>query len=147
QRAIRHARSPDVPTAVLLTEPALAHGDNPVMARLGERLAQQVAAAQRPDGTCQGQTGWTLQHLLVTTADCVRAVRASGSTAQAKSRANAVTIKATGAFERNLARVEDGYTAAAILASGAATADMTGALRKKVTDALDTRPDGSKVLR
>jgi hypothetical protein len=147
QRAIRHARSPDVPSAVLLTEAALSYGDNPVMARLGERLAQQVAASQRPDGTCQGQTGWTLQRLLVTTADCVRAVRASQTSNAAKSRANAATIKATGAFERNLARVEDGYTAAAILASGAATADMTDALKKKIADALDTRPDGSKVLR
>jgi hypothetical protein len=77
----------------------------------------------------------------------VRAVRASQGTNAAKSRANAVTIKASGAFERNLARVEDGYTAAAILASGAASADMTDALRKKITDALDTRGDGSKVLR
>jgi hypothetical protein len=147
QRAIRHARSPDVPTAVLLSEAALVYGDNPVMSRLGERLAQQVAASQRPDGTCQGQTGWTLQRLLVTTADCVRAVRSAQGSAAAKSRANAVTIKASGAFERNLARVEDGYTAAAILASGAATADMTDALRKKILDALDTRGDGSKVLR
>ncbi len=146
QRAIRHARSPDVPSAVLLIESALAHGDNPVMARLGERLALQVAAAQRPDGTCEGVTGWTLQRLLVTTAECVRAVRSSTGTPAAKARANAVTIKATGAFERNLARVEDGYTAAAILASGAASDDVTTALRTKLTDALKTQPDGSKIL-
>lgn len=146
QRAIRHARSPDVPTAALLTEAALAHGDNPVMARLGERLAAQVARAQRPDGTCQGATGWTLQRLLVTTAECVRAVRASRDTTAAKSRANGVTLKAAGAFARNLARVEDGYTAAAILASGAADGTLADELRKKVLAAIEPRPDGSKVL-
>jgi hypothetical protein len=146
QRAIRHARSPDVPTAALLTEAALAHGDNPVMSRLGERLAQQVARSQRPDGTCQGQSGWTLQRLLVTTAECVRAVRASQSTAAAKARANNVTIRATAAFERNLARVEDPYTAAAILASGAVEGAIADELKKMVTASLEARPDGSKVL-
>ncbi|MBK7863822.1 MAG: hypothetical protein IPJ65_35490 [Archangiaceae bacterium] len=146
QRAIRHARSPDVPTAALLTEAALAHGDNPVMSRLGERLAAQVARAQRPDGTCQGQTGWSLQRLLVTTAECVRAVRASQSTPQARARANNVTVKASGAFERNLARVEDPYTAAAILASGAARGPLAEELKKRVVNGLETRPDGAKVL-
>jgi len=147
QRAIRHARSPDVPTAALLAEAALAHGDNPVMARLGERLAAQVARSQRPDGTCQGQTGWTLQRLLVTTAECVRAVRAAQTSAAGKARANGVTIKAGAAFARNLARVDDGYTAAAMLASGAADGALAEELKKKVIAALEVRGDGSKVLR
>ncbi len=146
QRAIRHSRSPDVPTAALFAEAALAHGDNPVMSRLGERLAAQVARSQRPDGTCQGTTGWTLQRLLVTTADCVRAVRAAQSNNAAKSRASGATIKAAGAFQRNLARVEDAYTAAAILASGAAEGALADELKKRVVAGLETRPDGSKVL-
>ena len=67
-----------------LAEAALAHPENPVLARLGERLAAQVAQAQRPDGTCQGADGWTLQRLLVTTGDCVRAVKASQASPRAK---------------------------------------------------------------
>lgn len=146
QRAIRHARSPDVPNAVLLAEAALAHGDNPVLSRLGERLAAQVAAAQRPDGTCQGADGWTLQRLLVTTAACVQAVRAAQETPAQKQRAVAVAIRAQGAFERNLARLDDGYTAAAVLASGAATGSIAEALKEKIVKAIVPGTDGAKFL-
>ena len=107
QRVMQHARSPSVDAATLLTEAALAHPENPVLQRLGERLALQVSMSQRADGTCQGATGWTLQRLLVTTAECVRAVNASTVTPAAKQRATAVTLKASGAFERNQARVAD----------------------------------------
>ncbi len=79
QRLLRSARSPNVPTAALVAQAALSHPDNPVLSRLGERLAAQVAQAQRPDGTCQGEDGWTLQRLLVATADCALAVRAATS--------------------------------------------------------------------
>ena len=51
-----------------------------------------------------------------------------------------------GALDRNLARVEDGYTAAAILASGAVTGDTAEALRTKVRDAIVAADDGSKYL-
>lgn len=146
QRAIRHARSPDVPSAVLLAEAAFAHGDNPVLSRLGERLAAQVAAAQRPDGTCQGADGWTLQRLLVTTAGCVQSVRAAQSTPAQKQRATAVAIRAQGAFERNLARIDDGYTAAAILASGSVSGTVADALRAKVLKAITNGNDGAKLL-
>ncbi|MBS1149856.1 MAG: hypothetical protein H6Q89_1554, partial [Myxococcaceae bacterium] len=146
QRAIRHARSPDVPSAVLLAEAALAHPDNPVLARLGERLAAQVAAAQRPDGTCQGADGWTLQRLLVTTGACVQAVRAAHSSPAQKQRATAVAIRAQGAFERNLARIDDGYTAAAILASGAASGTIADALKEKTLKGIAPGTDGAKFL-
>ncbi len=146
QRVMRHARAPSVDAATLLTEAALAHPQNPVLARLGERLAAQVAQSQRPDGTCQGATGWTLQRLLVTTGDCVRAVSASSTTPQARQRATAVTVKASGAFERNLARVNDGYTAAAILASGVAKGTVAEVLKKQITEHLVASDDGSKYL-
>ncbi len=146
QRVMRHSRAPSVDAATLLTEAALQHPDNPVLARLGERLAGQVAAAQRPDGTCQGATGWTLQRLLVTTADCVRAVQASTASNTAKQRAAAVAIKASGAFERNAARVNDGFTAAAILASGAVTGTVADALKKMVLDNIHEGEDGAKYL-
>lgn len=146
QRALRDARRPDVATAALLGEAALAHPDNPVLSRLGERLVAQVAQSQRPDGTFEGGSGWTLQRLLVTTAQCVQMVRADQHDDRAKQRAASVTLKAQGAFERNLARIEDGYTAAAILASGAAPASAQPKLRKVVRDAVTTQADGSRVL-
>jgi hypothetical protein len=146
QRAIRYARAPDVPTATLLAEAALTHADNPVLARLGERMAATVAQRQRPDGSCEGGTGWTLQRLMVTTADCTRAIRASQVTPAARQRAAAATTRAEGFFERNIERVEDGFTAAAILSSGAVSGSLAERLRAKVLESLTTREDGSKVL-
>ncbi len=146
QRVMQHARAPSVDSATLLTEAALQHPDNPVLARLGERLATQVAAAQRPDGTCQGATGWTLQRLLVTTGECVRAVKASKTSPKAEQRAVAVSLKASGAFERNAARVNDGYTAAAILASGAVSGTVADALKAIVLENIKDGEDGAKYL-
>ena len=146
QRVMQYARSPSVDTATLLAEAALAHPQNPVLARLGERLALQVAQQQRADGTCQGANGWTLQRLLVTTSDCVRAARAASESPAARQRATAVTLKASGAFERNAARVNDAYTAAAILASGAITGGLGDTLRKMVLEKLVESSDGGKYL-
>ncbi|WP_224363849.1 alpha-2-macroglobulin family protein [Hyalangium versicolor] len=147
QRVLRASRTPDVPTAALLAQAALTHPDNPVLARLGERLSAQVANAQRPDGTCQGADGWTLQRLLVATADCAQAVRAGAALSSAgKQRAEAFSVRSMGAFERNLSRVQDGYTAAAILASGGVTGSLQEMLRTKVREALKTREDGSAYL-
>lgn len=147
QRVMQHARAPSVDAATLMTEAALAHPQNPVLQRLGERLALQVAMSQRADGTCQGATGWTLQRLLVTTAECVRAAQASTATPAARQRSTSVTLKASGAFERNMARVADGYTAAAILASGALTGGAADGYRKLVLDSIQDSPDGGKFVR
>lgn len=146
QRVMQYSRAPSIDTATLLTEAALAHPQNPVLARLGERLALQVAQQQRADGTCQGANGWTLQRLLVTTSDCVRAARASMDSPAARQRATAVTLRASGAFERNAARIADAYTAAAILASGAITGGVGDTLRKMVLKKLAQSSDGGKYL-
>ena len=53
-------------------------------------VAAQVATAQRPDGTCQGADGWTLQRLLVATADCTQAVRAGAAQSTAGKQRSAV---------------------------------------------------------
>lgn len=143
QRVMRHARAPSVDAATLLAEGALSHPENPVLARLGERLAAQVARAQRPDGTCSGADGWTLQRLLVTTADCLRAVRASQGTPQARQRLTAVSVKAAGAIERNLGRVNDPYTAAALLASGAAQGTVAEKLKGVLRPAIVTSDEGA----
>jgi hypothetical protein len=143
QRVMRHSRSPSIDAATLLAEAALAHPENPVLARLGERLAAQVAQAQRPDGTCQGADGWTLQRLLVTTGDCVRAVKASHDSQRAKQRMTAVTLKASGAFERNLGRINDPYTAAAALASGAITGSVAEKLKAAVLAGITSNAEGA----
>lgn len=147
QRAIREGLRPSVEASAQLTEAALSHPQNPVMARLSERLADYLARLQRPDGTFSGANGWTLQRLLVTTADCVRALRAGAAVGTAgRQRAAAATIKANGAFERNIEMVKDAYTAAAILASGAVQGTLADKLRDRVRDAVAKNDDGSRYL-
>ncbi len=146
QRAIRAGRTPDVITAALFTEATLAHPTNPILTRLGERLADTAANGQRPDGTCAGADGWTLQRLLVATADCVRAVRAASGTALARQRASRVTLSAARAFERNIERVEDAYTAAAIASSGTVEGAIGERLRKRIRDAVKQETDGTRYL-
>lgn len=136
QRAIRHARTLDVPGAAALAAAALAHPGSPVLARLGERAAELLHRQQRPDGTFEGGGGWTLQRVLVATADGTRAVLAANGTAAARQRAQAVAFRAAGAFERNADVVTDAYTAAAILATGAASGPIVDKLRGRVRDAI-----------
>ncbi|MEO8701989.1 MAG: alpha-2-macroglobulin family protein [Kofleriaceae bacterium] len=146
QRAIRHGRTLDVTSATLVAEAALAHPDNPVLARLGERAVGFLAQHQRPDGTFSGATGWTLQRVLVATADGTRAASANLATANARQRAKAVQTKAAGAFARTAEQVSDPYTAAAILASGAASGELATTLQKRVLDGLKVSDDGAKYL-
>jgi len=143
QRAIRHGRTLDVTSATLLTEAALAHPTNPVLARLGERAAAFLAQEQRPDGTFAGGNGWTLQRVMMATADATRAVAASSTD---KHRTQAVRAKAAGAFARNHAAVEDAVTAAAMLASGAVDGALAETLRGRVRAAIKDGTDGAKYL-
>jgi hypothetical protein len=148
QRAIRHGRTLDVASATLLAEAALAHPDHAVLARLGARAAGYLAQHQLPDGTFGGgATGWTLQRLLVATADATRAVgAASAASPDDRHRALAVAVRARGAFERNLAHVSDGYTAAAILASGAVGEPLAGELRARIRAAIRDGGDGTRFV-
>lgn len=146
QRALRHARAPDATTAALLAEAALAHSGSPVLARLGDRLSAQVATSQRPDGTFAGGDGWTLPRLLVATASSLRAVRAADTSPAGRQRAVRATLLASGAFERHGGRVEDAYTAAAIVASGAVEGARKEALLDLIVKAIQQRDDGTRVL-
>ncbi|MFT5683993.1 MAG: hypothetical protein ACI8RZ_004928 [Myxococcota bacterium] len=149
QRSIRHARAPDVTTATLLAQAALAHPDNPVLVRMGQRLVDQLIAEQRPDGTFQGGNGWSLQRLMVATADAVRAADAASSLDNDPRRAQQVALmqlRASGAFERFAGQVEDPFTAASVLASGAAPIDQVEVLRARVRSAIQTSDDGSRYL-
>jgi hypothetical protein len=146
QRAIRHGRTLDHTRATLIAEAALAHLDNPVLARLGERAVEYLARNQRPDGTFSGATGWTLQRVLVATSDGTRAASANLSTAQARQRAAAVQAKAATAFARHFEQVTDAYTAAAVLASGAVKGELADKYRKRVLDGIKASDDGGKYL-
>lgn len=136
QRVIRHARTLDTARASLLADAALAHPDNPVLARLGKRAVDYLQQNQVPDGTCGGDSGWTLQRLLVATAECAAAARSAPQ----------VGIRASGAFERHAKMIDDPYTAAAILASGSVSSNLAESLRRQVVAAVETRADGSKVI-
>jgi len=146
QRAIRHGRTLDHTRAVLLAEASLAHLDNPVLARLGERAVEYLAKNQRPDGTFSGGNGWTLQRVLVATADGTRAASANLSTAAARQRAQGVQAKAATAFTRYFDQVTDAYTAAAIVASGAVKGELADRYRKRILDGIKTSESGTKYL-
>lgn len=145
QRIVRHARGRDPLQGTLFVEAALAHRENPVLDRLGEQLAARIAAGQRPDGTCGGG-GWTLQRVLVATADCARAVGASDVTPAARQRAAGVKLKAGAAFERHAELVTDPYTAAAALSSGAVHGALQEKLRERVRKAVVDAGSGAKKL-
>lgn len=136
QRVVRYARVLDMSTATLLAEAALAHPQNPVLENIGRRAVSYIAEEQLPDGTCGGETGWSLQRLLVATADCARAAASE----------QRVVIRASGAFERHADEIADPYTAAAVLAAGAVDGRLADSLRDKVRGAIEPRKDGSKVL-
>jgi hypothetical protein len=147
QRALRDARTLDLASATLLVDASLSHADNAVLTRLGERAADFLAKQQRPDGTFGGGSGWTLQRVLVTTAEGTRAVAAANAGDAQRQRATAVATRGLGAFERNAARIEDPYTAAAILATGAVKGELADKLKAKVLAGIkDGGNDGAKYL-
>lgn len=137
QRVLREARVLTIASATLLAQAALAHPENPILARLGGRALAEIVSKQSPDGTCGGETGWTLQRLLVATADCVRAAEGERK----------VALRASGAFERNAEAIRDPYTAAAALASGVVSTAQAERLRKLLLAAIERREDGAKVVK
>ncbi len=136
QKVMRHARVLSIENAALIAEAARSHVGNPVLERLASRAIATIESSQSPDGTCGGESGWTLQRLLVATADCARAAHTSPN----------VTIRAAGAFERNAKEISDPYTAAAILASNGANGAFAETLRALVLEAIEDREDGAKIL-
>jgi hypothetical protein len=145
QRAVRLARSPDLPTRSLLAGPCGDHADAPVLAGLGERLSAQLQAAQHPDGSFGGEEGgWPLQRLLVATGESAVAASSLDTEVGARRRA-LVMLRAQGTVERYLARIEDPYTAAVLVASGATTGAATTKLRQIVREAV-VEEDGQRRL-
>lgn len=146
QRAIRHARTFDVASAALLAEAALAHPGNPVMQRLGARAGDYLSRNQRADGTFSGGAGWTVQRVLVATADATRALASATTTPEEARRAAVALVRAAGAFERNAVHIESAYTAASVLASGAVKGKLADQLRAKVKAAVRDTDNGTKLL-
>lgn len=144
QRVMRHARSPQATDAAVLAEAALVHPDNPILQRLGARLSQQVAMAQRPDGTFAGGSGWSVRRLMVATAEGVAAVQAGAQDEASKRRAEVSALRASGAFERYAGRVDDAYTAAWAVVSGAAQGSLRERFLKVVREAVVQDADGSR---
>lgn len=136
QKVMKHARVLSIESASLIAEAARAHPGNPVLERLAGRAIATIESSQAPDGTCGGRDGWSLQRLLVATADCARAAKDSPN----------VTIRAQGAFERHADEIADAYTAAAILASHGASGTLRKKLETQVLEAISEREDGSKYL-
>jgi hypothetical protein len=147
QRVIRHARSPGPGVASTLAAAALAHPGDPLLSRLGERLGAQVARSQRADGTFGGADGWPLQRLVIATADGLRAVQAAAVDERSTRRAQAASIRAAGAFRRHLKLIDDGFSAAAALASGGVDGKLADELVARVTKSLAKSADGSKYMK
>ncbi|MCB9777233.1 MAG: hypothetical protein H6742_01550 [Alphaproteobacteria bacterium] len=144
QRVLRHARAPDLTTAMILLPGAAAHPDAPVLARLRDRLADQLARGQRPDGTVMDGSGWTVQRMLAATALATAAVRDAAADDAGHRRADRMRIAAGAAFERQAAQIRDPYTAALVLRSGAASPGLEATLRAMVRGAISDADDGSK---
>lgn len=157
QRAVRLARSPDFATSTLLVEAALTHPGDALLTRMGDRLLRNLQSKQLPDGTFGGSSSqrWTVQRLLVATADATRAAGAAaavagGDAALTRERqqiAARVQLRAGAAFERYQGQINDPYTAAAVLASGAVSGELAEALTQTVLKGIRPMDDGSKALR
>lgn len=146
QRAVRHARTFSVDSAALLAEAALSHPDNPVMQRLGARAGEYLNRVQRADGTFSGGAGWTVQRVLVATAEATRALASAATTPEEARRAKVALVRAAGAFERNAVHIESAYTAASVLASGAVKGKLADELRAKVKAGVRDADNGAKLL-
>lgn len=137
QDIARATRNPGVPEMTsALVGVRMAPADT-LAGRLAVRLAEQLRAAQAPDGMWTLGSGAQLDGTLVQSA---RAVWALGADNQAN------RLRATGAFERFEARLVSPYVAAWGLAADVVDEASKEKHRKTIRDALTTTPDGAKLL-
>ncbi|MBK8011159.1 MAG: hypothetical protein IPK13_07390 [Deltaproteobacteria bacterium] len=146
QRVIRRARAPQVELVPMLLTAASAHPDDPVLSRLAARLKTQLARSQGPDGFFGGASGWSLQRLLVHTADAVRALSNTMTSPSEQAELEVIRLRAGGAFERNAAQIRDGYTAAAVLSSGARLGGLETKLHETLAASIKDVEGGKKQL-
>ncbi len=138
QRIAKATRDPGVEAAsTALVAVRLSPADT-LAGRLAIRLAERLRAAQAADGLWGTAVGTSLDGALVQAA---RAVWALGPDNQAN------RLRATGAFERQRARLSSPYVAAWALTADVVDAASADALRKTVREALHAGADGAKTLR
>ncbi len=136
QPVARAARAPDIATACLVAEGLRGAEEGSLEATLRERMVDQVAREQAADGTWV-TTASTIDQVLALTALCARASDHPG-----------VRLRAQGAFDRNLPRLDDPWLAAWALASGAISdTELADRLREVVKKGLVEGEDGNRLLR
>ncbi|MBM4369912.1 MAG: hypothetical protein FJ102_27125, partial [Deltaproteobacteria bacterium] len=136
QPVARAARAPDIATACLVAEGLRGAEEGSLEASLRERMVDQVARDQAADGTWVTSAG-TIDQVLALTALCARASDHPG-----------VRLRAQGAFDRNLPRLDDPWLAAWALASGTLTdAELADRLREVVKKGMVEGEDGNRLLR
>jgi hypothetical protein len=144
QLAVADARTEGATLDPALVEAALAHREDRVLSQLGERLCEQLAETQLPDGTFGDEAN--VQRMLVTTAEAVQAIRAGDRSSTGRARAAGASVRVEGAFERYLAQIEDPYTAAAVAASGVMPPGLMERLRDVIRAAVTTDESGARRL-
>jgi hypothetical protein len=152
QYALHLTRAPELPAALLIGPAAARHPQDPLLVALADRMLDQLATAQRPDGTFGGEadTAWPLQRLLATTAagaaaaaEIAAAPAPDAATAARRARiAEGVRLKASLALGRQRARVADPYTAALALRAGVDDPEARAALVALIEAAIE-RPAGA----
>ena len=138
QALAKGTRAPGAPEATTALVALRTAPHDTLAGRLAIRLADNLRAEQAADGLWSVPAGTPLDGALVQTA---RAVWALGADNQAN------RLRATGAFERQRARLTSPYVAAWALAANVADPARADALRATVRDALGVRADGAKTLR
>lgn len=136
QRLARAGRAPDVTIGAILALGLEGAPAKELSGKLRSRAVDVVTAAQQDDGLWGLYGGATIDQVLVQSAICAMALRDD----------DAVRLRVGGAFARNVARLEDPWLAAWVLASGAAEPELAARLKDTVKGALATAEDGSKYL-
>lgn len=137
QRMNLMARAPTAGVAVdLLGALGTPEPDSPE-AELHARLVRTVVNEQRADGTWSPQPSSTLQEVLLLTAMAARVLPEDEFGAR---------LRAGGAIERFSRDVRDPFTAAVVVASGAASEDVKSRLRELLTDAIVPGPDETPMV-
>ena len=136
QTLLRAARRPSAEVALVLAHGAGAHPKDPLLGRLADRMAQQIATLQRPDGTFNFGSGWSLQRVVVATAEGIGALAAVADDEAGQRLLKGAKLRAEGAFERYIDAVKDPFTAAAILSVDGVRGALAEKLRGRVREGL-----------
>lgn len=137
QRIAGEARAPDPGQAADLLLALREVEGHELAEALRPRLAHTLVEGQRGDGTWARQSSGTLQQVIVQTALASRALPDDRPGER---------LRAAGAIERYAHEIQDPYTAAMVLASGLAGAELAERLRELVVAGASQRADGSYTL-